>query len=471
VTVSDPAQQASASSEPSVPRTVELEVFQGRGLQRVHLNRSAPFGWWALVVLALVSLLDRLEQSVLAGALPEIKEHFGIGNTGAGLIATATGIAGVLLFIPAGRIADKMNRTRGLVFVLVSWSVLSIGSGLAVSFAMLLAMRTLIGAAGQLNNPAGSSLMADYYPGQSRTKAYGIERLVYFLGNPIGVIAGGIIAEKFGWEWVFIGLVLPGFVVAGFCWFLKEPVRGVSDRIDAIRAGRPDIAETVAETTQDEVKSSPWDDVRLLLKVPTLRALYISQGILYFGLGGLFFFTPTFLHEQFDLAEGAAAGISGSIGLVGVAVGATIGIKIGSKYHGIRPGWRIRTGAVGLAVGTVGVATLAAATVLPVAALGFLVVNIGFMIAIPNFAAGVADLTSSVRRGMSFSVMQLVIGLASAMGPLMIGALADWFGFNGAYGVMVIPLAVAVYLSYQARTGYDRDVAAAGLVVVGSPTT
>ena len=86
-------------------------------------------------------------------------------------------------------------------------------------------------------------------------------------------------------------------------------------------------------------------------------------------------------------------------------------------------------------------------------ALGFLLVNIGFMIAIPNFAAAVADLTSSVRRGMSFSVMQLVIGLASAAGPLLIGVLADLVGFNGAYGVMVLPLVLAVMLSFKARFG------------------
>src|SRR6478609_10452352 len=109
------------------PQLVSMEVYKGRGATLVDIAKSAPFGWWPVVVLALVSFMDRLEQSVLAGAVPSIKEHFDVGNGAIGLVAAATSLAGIVLFIPAGRIADRTNRTRALAAVLVAWSLLSIG--------------------------------------------------------------------------------------------------------------------------------------------------------------------------------------------------------------------------------------------------------------------------------------------------------------------------------------------------------
>jgi MFS family permease len=453
-------------------RVVSMHVFKGRGPSDVRLHARAPFGWWPAVVLSLVSLLDRLEQSMLAGALPEIQEHFGLSDTQGGMIALFTGVAGVVLFIPAGRIADRMNRKNGLALVVASWAVLSLGSGLAVGFVMLLAMRTLIGAAGQLNNPAGSSLLADYYPGESRTKVFGIERLVYFLGNPIGIILGGVIAATAGWQWVFAGLVLPGVVIALLCWLLREPYRGTSDRIDAMRADLVSPGDVAVEAVADhEIDAPPaddrrdvsvWEDVRALFAVPTLRAVYVAQTVLFIGLGCLFYWMPSLFEREFDLAEGGGGAVSGMTGLVGISIGAFFGIRLGTKHHGVRPGWRIRLGARGVMIGTVGIAVLVLAPVLPVAALGFGIANVGFMIAIPNFTAAVADLCGSARRGMAFSVMQLSIGLASACGPFVVGVVSDAVGsLQTALAVPIIPLLVAGFLAQRAYPGYDRDAAAA----------
>lgn len=449
---------------------VSMEVFKGRGQSIVDLGKSAPFGWWPVVVLALVSFMDRLEQSVLAGAVPSIKEHFDVGNGMIGLVAAATSVAGLVLFVPAGRIADRTNRTRALALVLVSWSLLSIGTGLAISFIMLLMMRTLIGAAGQLNNPAGSSLLADYYPGKTRTKVFAIERYVYFLANPIGVVIGAVVADNFGWRWVFLGLVLPGLVVALFCWFLKEPLRGTSDRIDAMRLGQDAPATAAAneplgdQPVDEGAASGPsmWEEIRHLWKVPTLRSLYIGQAILYFGLSGLFFFTPTFLYEDIGLDEDKAGAIAGGIGLVGVSLGVVLGIKLGNRYHRVRPGWRLTVSALGISVGVAGVVLLALAQTLPMAVMGFGLVNVGFMIAMPNLLAAVAETTSVSSRGMSFSINQVAINAFGAVAPSVIGFAADQWGFNVTYACTIPPLVLAAVLLYRARAGYDRDVKAAG---------
>ena len=57
-------------------------------------------------MIALVAFIDRVEFNLVAGALPAIQDHFGFGDTLAGAIPTAAAVAGVVLLLPAGRLAD-----------------------------------------------------------------------------------------------------------------------------------------------------------------------------------------------------------------------------------------------------------------------------------------------------------------------------------------------------------------------------
>src|SRR5690242_17700306 len=91
-------------------RVVDVQAFRGRGTTAVNLDKAAPFGWWAAVVIALVAFIDRVEVNLIAGALPQIQDHFGFSDTWAGAIPTAAALAGALLVLPAGRLADRAPR-------------------------------------------------------------------------------------------------------------------------------------------------------------------------------------------------------------------------------------------------------------------------------------------------------------------------------------------------------------------------
>src|SRR6478609_8931593 len=91
-------------------RVVEVEAFRGRPPVSVDLDRVAPFGWWAAIIIALVAFIDRVEVNLIAGALPKIQDHFGFSDTWAGAIPTAAALAGAILVLPAGRLADRAPR-------------------------------------------------------------------------------------------------------------------------------------------------------------------------------------------------------------------------------------------------------------------------------------------------------------------------------------------------------------------------
>jgi MFS family permease len=448
------------------PTTVELVAFKGRGPRTINLRKAAPFGWTAAIVIALTSFIDRLEQSILAGALPELKDDLGLSNTQAGLLNTGAGIAGTILLFLSARIASQVNRTVTLALILLSWSLLSFATGIATGFIMLLGVRILLGAAGAFNNPLAGSLIGDRYPRAGRSRAYGIERFFYFIANPVGVAAGAAIAAAFGWRAAFFFLIVPGIVVALLVLLLKEPVRGLADRLDAIRGGaKVDAVVQAQREAEDQIlekfslfSKKIWHDFRTLLRIPTLRVVLLSQGVLLFGLGGILFFTTTYLTEDYGVELEAAGSIAGAVGGTGILIGILLGVFLGDRAGKNVQGWRIVLASAGLAVGAIGVTLFALGLPLPVAVAGFLILNIGFASSLPSISAAIADLSPNSLRGQAFALFQFVVGLASALGPTILGVAADVSGsFQVAFIVCVVPLVIAVIVGLRARHTYERD--------------
>ncbi|MET7400824.1 MFS transporter [Dactylosporangium sp. NPDC005572] len=436
----------------------EVDAFAGRAPVRVRVGAAAPLGWWAAVCVALVACIDRVEANLLAGALSQVQEEFGFGDAAAGAIPTASAVAGILLLIPAGRLADTGRRGRIIAGVVAVWAVLTLGSGLATGYAMLFALRVALGGAGQLYNPPASSLLADYFPPGSRARAFGLERAGYFTGLPIGVLAGGALAEAFGWRLAFVLIAVPGLVVALLCLTIREPVRGIGDHIGRLQQR---TAPAVHQEIEPDATPVP-QQIRQLLRIRTLRVVVAGLTIMFFGLGGLYFWMPSFYQRRYDLDEAAAAAVTGGVGLVGIVLGMLLGSRLGDRYHGRRPGWRLTLGGTALFVGTAGLAGSLLMPALAAQSALYLVANAGFSAAIPNLTAANADIVPAHRRGMGFAVLQLVVTLGGAAGPWLIGLASDATGsLTEAFAVLLVPLGIGAWVIVRGRRHFDADVQAA----------
>jgi MFS family permease len=458
-------------ADPNGDTELELVCFEGRPAQRIDFMLSAPFGWWAAGVLALVALVDRVEQTILAGALPDIARDFDLNNTQSGSISFATAIAGAALLFVVARLASQVNRVRFLIFTLIVWSILSVGSGLATSFAVLLIMRTLLGAASAFNNPLAGSLIGDYYPRAGRSRAYGADRLAYYLGGPIGIALGGIVAGAYGWRAAFFVMAVPGIVVALLLLTLREPVRGISDRLDVVRASTdPEVAAKLkadSEKLDEEAvlekfrlfDPEVWADFRYLLSIPTLRSVFICLAVLFFGLGGLFNLTPKMFVDDYGLSDERAATIAAAVGGTAILVGFAIGFGLGDRFQGRVRGWRIVLGGIGLAIGAFGTMLYGLGLALPVTIAAWAILNIGIAMSIPTLTAATADLCGAERRGQAFALYFFVTVGASAAGPLVVGILADTIAGTLQTGFLFTAplLAIASFLAFRARGTYDAD--------------
>jgi MFS family permease len=470
------------------PDLVELDAFVGRPPVVVDVARAAPFGWKPALVLALVAFVDRADAGLVSGVLERLKAEFGFGDAVAGLLLAAPVFAAALLLIPAGVLADTGRRTRILAVVIAAWSLLTLGTGLAPTLAIFFLVRILLGAANPLNQPPAASLIGDYYPPRSRTKAFGLVRVIEYIGLPVGLALGGVLAAAFdSWRAVFFVMALPGLlVIALVLGVLREPVRGVGDRLAGRRPTRerevtdpspalpatgadaPPAAETApldqSLPGRHAAPSPPatitWRDrFRMVLAIRTLRILVLAQALLFFGFGGLFSFAAAYFDRTGGLDEASAAALAGSVGLVGIMVGGAIGGVLGDRYHGVRPGWRLALSGVALIISAGCVALLVITPSTPIQLALLAAASAADIAAIANLGAATTDVLPAALRGSGFAVVQAIVQIGSGFGPILVGVVSGLAGENLGWGfAALLPfLLLGGMVVLRARESYEVD--------------
>ncbi|MFT7221175.1 MAG: MFS family permease [Candidatus Azotimanducaceae bacterium] len=152
-----------------------------------------------LVVVYVFNFLDRQIVTILA---EPIKYDLGLNDTQIGrMTVLAFALFYTILVIPMPRLVDRANRVSIISVALVIWSGMTALCGTAQNFTQLLAAR--VGVADGFTPPA-HSLMADYYPPEQRASAFSIFALGMPLGSILGLLAGGWIAEFYGWRTAFL---------------------------------------------------------------------------------------------------------------------------------------------------------------------------------------------------------------------------------------------------------------------------
>jgi MFS family permease len=202
---------------------------------------GAGYAWYALVVLVLVYTLNFIDRQLLTILAPDIKHDLGITDAQFGfLYGTAFGVFYSVFGIPLGKLADRWSRKRLLALGLATWSAMTALSGMAGNFTQLGAARIGVGVGEATAGPCGFSLLSDLFPPRRRATVIAIYTSGIYLGGGLALSLGTGLAHAWdhafaggvrplglaGWQAAFLGLGLPGLVMAVWVASLREPRRG-----------------------------------------------------------------------------------------------------------------------------------------------------------------------------------------------------------------------------------------------------
>lgn len=425
---------------------------------------ASTFPMW---VLGLVVAVDSMDQSIVRGVQTLIQKDFGLSDFTVGTLASAFVFVHAIVTIPAGYLADRLNRRRVVGVTVVLWSGITAVTGLCQNFAQLLIVRAGLGFGLGVTEPSANSLLTDYYPSHQRGRAFSIQQLLLFVGFGAGIGLGGAVGDALGWRWAFVIVGLPGMLTALLVLRLREPRRGHGDRLSVgIESSLEDEREELPRLFEHGVGTFIGDmlrglrgDVRTIMQIPTLRFVLVGVGVLLFSVNGIGYWLPVY-HERFSgLSVAQATTAVGGITVLGAVGGTLVGGVLADRYQNRIKGGRVAIPAYCIMVGTVllalSLARIAAGPSLTIQTLAIFV----FTLAIPSLRAGVGDAVPAHLRGAGFAAFALISAITgAAAAPPVIGVLSDWTDLRIAFLICTPTIFLGALILLRARHHLDEDV-------------
>jgi ACS family hexuronate transporter-like MFS transporter len=208
-----------------------------------------------------VSYIDR---QTLAAVAPAVRKALDVNHTQYGWLISAFSMAYLVGAPAAGVVVDRLGARRGFGVAVVAWSLVAAGHALAGSFAMLFALRLLLGAAESPSFPAAAQAIRRAFPDARRPLAYGL----LFTGSSIGAVIAGKLAvsldARWGFRYAFLGAALIGTLWIPF-WLITTRGFGLDAPAEDERASR-----------EGTPARAPWREI--VTSAPVLRAIVAVVG-------------------------------------------------------------------------------------------------------------------------------------------------------------------------------------------------
>jgi MFS transporter, Spinster family, sphingosine-1-phosphate transporter len=382
----------------------------------------------ALVILTGINLVNYLDRYVVPPIFSDLKSAMQLSDTQLGLLLPAFLVVYSVAAPLFGSWGDRGRRPRLIAAGVFVWSLATVLSGIAQSYAQLFAARALVGIGEAAYVAIAPALLADFFSAGRRGRVFAVLNMAIPVGSALGYILGGQVSAHFGWRAVFYIAGAPGLLLAAALLWLPDPPRGAQDGTAPQAAGPPQSALAVY--------------VSLLRRAPYVL-LVLGYAAYTFALGGLASWMPSFLERVHDIPKAQAATGFGEIVVVTGFIGTFVGGWLGDyclRYS--RQAYLWFSGTVTLLAVPLAMVALTAST--PSFYYGAIVLAelLLFMSTGPINAA-IINVVSPFERASAMALCMLLIHvLGDVHSPWMIGWLSDHYSL--AQAVLIVPLAIAV---------------------------
>jgi len=434
--------------------------------------------------LVLTITLVAFEALAVITILPAIKDDLQ-GISLYGWVTSAFQLGVLVGIVVAGGQADRRGPAPPFVAGVLVFAVGLAAGGMATSMLVLVLARGLQGlGAGAIPAVAYASIGRSY-PEALRPRVFAVLSTAWVVPGLIGPAVSALVAERFGWRWVFLGL-LPLVLASGALALPslrrlgppKEPLVqrgrlakaiGVAVGTGLLLAGltsRSLLAGAVMVGAGLAVAAYP---LRGLLPPGTLRArpglpvAVLSRALLTFA----FFGADTYVPLAITSVRGQSTAVA-SVAVTAATLAWTAGAWVQERKAAAWPGRRlIRTGFLIVAAG-IGLELAALFPGVPVAVgvAGWAVGGFGIGLAYSPVSLIVLGEAPSGQEGAASASLQLAdtlgVALGAGLGGVLVafGAAAGWLPRTGIAGAFTLTAAVALLAAVLARRIPSRTIPA-----------
>jgi EmrB/QacA subfamily drug resistance transporter len=160
--------------------------------------------WRAFALLAGAFFITIVDLTIVNVSLPTIGRDLHFSETSLQWVVTAYALTFGGFMLLGGRAADLLGRRRILMAGFALFTASSLGAALSTAELSLIVARAVQGLGAAIMLPAALSIVMNMFEeGAERNKALGIWGGLGAAGATVGVIAGGLLTEYAGWEYIF----------------------------------------------------------------------------------------------------------------------------------------------------------------------------------------------------------------------------------------------------------------------------
>jgi len=299
-----------SSTSPAAIRTQTSRVFQ-----RV------------LILLALSAFINFVDRGNLSAAAPLLKTELALSDVRLGILLAAFFWSYAFFQIASGWLVDRLDVKWMLAGGFFLWSVATAATGLAGSFALLLAARLVLGVGESVVYPSYSKILARFFPEAQRGFANSVIITGFYAGPAFGLFFGGILMGRYGWRSFFLvlGLLSLLWLLPWLRWMPRNENAAVDD---PNYTGPPPFeaqGKQKAAATKDGTSREETPGILEILKLRSAwgscAALACLDYLSYFFLTWM----PTYLVRGRDFSMDQMAATMGAAYVVCAAVAALCG--------------------------------------------------------------------------------------------------------------------------------------------------
>ena len=410
-------------------------------------SRSAA--WFAFAMTIGLMVFDYVDRQVIVSMFPHLKADWGLSDKELGALVAIVSFVVALGGIPVALAADRLSRVKSVAVMAAAWSLATISCMFTGNYSQLLLARGIVGVGEAGYGSVGAALIASHFPTRMRGSLLAAFFASASVGSLLGVMLGGVIASKWGWQSAFGVVGFPGLLLAGLYLFVRDyKTVKLTPELEHATHSAGGVARRI---------------VHVLTRSRTMMWICVAAPAQLIVLSSIWVWLPSFLNRVHRIEPGAAgvkAGLIVLIGAVGSLVSGAMVDRAGlygerARFVAMAAGcvatFVVFTVAFGAPV--LGVSLSPQAQFILIAVGGFLMTcTVGPVTAV------VIDVTHPGVRATGCSVLSLVQNLLGlALGPFLSGALSDAIGLGPALAIVpTFSLVAAATLLLAART-YDAE--------------
>jgi len=163
---------------------------------------------WILALLGFSIFINYIDRGNLSIAAPLLKDELHLSASQLGVLLSSFFWTYAGFQIVSGWLVDRCNVNWVIAIGFFIWSSATAATGLVHTFAILLAVRLVLGMGESVAYPSYSKILVRYFPEDQRGFANAVISAGLLCGPALGMFMGGVLMARFGWRPFFIVLGL-----------------------------------------------------------------------------------------------------------------------------------------------------------------------------------------------------------------------------------------------------------------------